>query len=840
MTKHRKSEKGIALLIALFALLLLSAVGLSMMFSADAETSINSNYREKQQVNYASLSGVLEARDRLQPAATTSPNYIPFPAGPPAAASANVYYILNPAAGETIAPWNTSSTNQFLDTELCQEHILGLSGTAGTPCSGTSAMPSGSTWRATYDNSLSGYTGDYKLANPLSYKWTRIQLKTDNSSPAQVGTGGGQVVCWDGKNQIQLPAGYNNDCTPHAGSVSTIILTNPGTGYNSAPHVNIAAPPSGVTATATAQFGPTLTGQLSSITLTSPGSGYTSQPTITITGDGMGATAVATIIGSSVTAVNLTSAGSQCYAAAPPVAISGGGGSGALATATLGSPTCIVSVTGGSCSATGWKNHAGLAVSATGGSSDFAATMNFANGTGNISNVIITNAGNGYTTAPTTLTSAAGSCISHSTFTLGSHVTGFTVIAGGSGYSSTPSVTVAPGVGSGAVPTATATVGGGGASAGQIASIALTNGGTGYTVPPIVTITGGGGAGALAVASLATANVVTGITVDNGGSGYIAPPLVTFTGGGGGTGIAAQSFLSHGTYYGRVFTLTSMAITKGGSKAMTQMEVATPPSQLTVPGALTLAGPSPSFAAPNSTPFTINGTDSSSCDPTHPYAVHPAVGVFDNPDQPTEPTAQASVIAALPRPANYIGARPSPDIENVFGSLGENMTTPAGLDALATGVASIATNTYGNNPSSINLGSAGSPTITVVNGNVDLSGNVNGYGILLVTGTLTMSGNFSWHGAVLVIGQGISNNSGGGNGQIVGTMIVAKTRESTSPYNLLPGTTLGAPTLNWNGGGGNGIHYDHCWADNMLANVPYTPPPTTKPLPVLSTRTVTY
>src|SRR3954447_9029165 len=131
MRKFENNEKGIALLIALFALLLLSAVGLSMMFSADAETSINSNYREKQQVNYASLSGVLEARDRLQPAATTSPNYIPFPAGPPAAASANVYYILNPAAGETIAPWNTSSTNQFLDTELCQEHILGLSGTAG-------------------------------------------------------------------------------------------------------------------------------------------------------------------------------------------------------------------------------------------------------------------------------------------------------------------------------------------------------------------------------------------------------------------------------------------------------------------------------------------------------------------------------------------------------------------------------------------------------------------------------------------------------------------------------------------------------------------------------------
>src|SRR3954469_16754518 len=128
MRKFENNEKGIALLIALFALLLLSAVGLSMMFSADAETSINSNYREKQQVNYAALSGALEARDRIQPSNTSSPNYIPFPTDVPSTGAAQITYIINPAPGETVAPWDASSP--FADTELCQDNVMGLSGTA--------------------------------------------------------------------------------------------------------------------------------------------------------------------------------------------------------------------------------------------------------------------------------------------------------------------------------------------------------------------------------------------------------------------------------------------------------------------------------------------------------------------------------------------------------------------------------------------------------------------------------------------------------------------------------------------------------------------------------------
>ena len=62
-----KSERGIALIIVLFSLLLLSVIGLGMMYSTNMETSINYNYRDKQVAFYAALAGLQEARDRIQP-----------------------------------------------------------------------------------------------------------------------------------------------------------------------------------------------------------------------------------------------------------------------------------------------------------------------------------------------------------------------------------------------------------------------------------------------------------------------------------------------------------------------------------------------------------------------------------------------------------------------------------------------------------------------------------------------------------------------------------------------------------------------------------------------------
>jgi len=79
------------------------------------------------------------------------------------------------------------------------------------------------------------------------------------------------------------------------------------------------------------------TDQVVSITISNGGTGYTSAPTVELTGgDGTGATATAFINGSGVvTSIEITNAGSG-YTSAPAVAFSGGDGSGAVAASALG------------------------------------------------------------------------------------------------------------------------------------------------------------------------------------------------------------------------------------------------------------------------------------------------------------------------------------------------------------------------------------------------------------------------------------------------------------------------------------------------------------------------
>lgn len=77
-------------------------------------------------------------------------------------------------------------------------------------------------------------------------------------------------------------------------------------------------------------------------------------------------------------------------------------------------------------------------------------------------------------------------------------VTAITIGAGGSGYTSAPTVTLTGGGGTGA--TAEATV-----SGGVVTKITVTNSGSGYTTAPTVALAGGGGTGATATASVGVA-----------------------------------------------------------------------------------------------------------------------------------------------------------------------------------------------------------------------------------------------------------------------------------------------------------------------------------------------
>ena len=89
---QKSREKGMALLVAMFTLVLLSVIGLGLMYSTNMETIINSNYRDKQVSMYGALSGIQEARDRLQPAAPS----MPLPTDMPTLTNHQVFYIINP------------------------------------------------------------------------------------------------------------------------------------------------------------------------------------------------------------------------------------------------------------------------------------------------------------------------------------------------------------------------------------------------------------------------------------------------------------------------------------------------------------------------------------------------------------------------------------------------------------------------------------------------------------------------------------------------------------------------------------------------------------------------
>jgi hypothetical protein len=240
---------------------------------------------------------------------------------------------------------------------------------------------------------------------------------------------------WDGTNLVSM------------GSVGSIGITNPGSGYLAAPSVVIGAPndTGGVQATAEATI-TTGAGGLTSIDVTAGGTGYAAVPGVTITAPdvqgGTQAQAVATISGGIVVAVTITEPGSG-YLTVPTVGFSSGA---ATATAVLTK--------------------------------------------GTVNSITLTNAGTGYTSPPTiTLTGGSGAnaaaicqLVTFKTGTLSVLVTN-----GGSGYGASGSFFVGVSGTGGSGANATAIV-----SGGAVTQVIMNNPGSGYTAAGTVTFGGSG------------------------------------------------------------------------------------------------------------------------------------------------------------------------------------------------------------------------------------------------------------------------------------------------------------------------------------------------------------
>ena len=127
-----------------------------------------------------------------------------------------------------------------------------------------------------------------------------------------------------------------------AGMVRELTLTDDGYGYTSTPTVIISPPTSGI-GTATAVAITTNIGNTYSVDylrIINPGYGYTQAPSITITGGGgSGAKATATLGNNGISTFTINSDDNKGYYSIPDVTITGGGGTGASAEAVVSSGT---------------------------------------------------------------------------------------------------------------------------------------------------------------------------------------------------------------------------------------------------------------------------------------------------------------------------------------------------------------------------------------------------------------------------------------------------------------------------------------------------------------------
>jgi hypothetical protein len=155
--RKRQPEAGIALLISIFILLLISVVAIALIVASGTESSLAGNYRSATTVYYAALAGLEEARGRL---VAKNPNsfqntdaafaaFLPSPSNTLAVGRA--LYITNPVGAEDVLA-------TYLDGEYRTEFGFDPTSTQTT-------------------SSVSGVGG---VQGPL-YKWVRINAITEFS-----------------------------------------------------------------------------------------------------------------------------------------------------------------------------------------------------------------------------------------------------------------------------------------------------------------------------------------------------------------------------------------------------------------------------------------------------------------------------------------------------------------------------------------------------------------------------------------------------------------------------------------------------------------------------------
>jgi hypothetical protein len=212
-SKQLKSQRGIAMMVAMLALLLLAAIGMGLMFMADTENSVNNNYRDSQKAYFAARAGAEQARLLLASNTAVHDKAFNMDGSMPSALSnTGMFYLLNPTGTEKVDPTTVTANNLYLDDQLCWEKYAFLTTiTAGTgPCGSNNQQGQLLSNNASFTTATMPAPGS-GASDALPFKWVRVTNKQNligplNESVSSAATPG-QQVCWDGSKEVVILAG---------------------------------------------------------------------------------------------------------------------------------------------------------------------------------------------------------------------------------------------------------------------------------------------------------------------------------------------------------------------------------------------------------------------------------------------------------------------------------------------------------------------------------------------------------------------------------------------------------------------------------------------------------
>lgn len=270
--------------------------------------------------------------------------------------------------------------------------------------------------------------------------------------------------------------------------------------------------------------------------------------------------------------------------------------------------------------------------------------------------------------------------------------------------------------------------------------------------------------------------------------------------------LAARKITTDATYVPTRILLQCEGFGPKGAVKRLEMIVTTAAVDIKVPGAITLAGGPVSIDLGNSAVVNYTGNDMSvppkpavsavAVSPGNEAAAQAAIDGMKNPTQ-VQPNNAGTITST-----NGAGFLQSADAARTFLNTMRATATENGR-------------LFSTQAAAGGLGTTSSPKLTFIdnyNGAaVSLGSGHQGSGLLIVTGDLDTNGNTDFEGLILVLGRGNVSRSGGGNGVIRGSIIIA----NFDP-NGAAGTGFGGPSFSINGGGNSTVGYDSQWINKAL------------------------